>query len=225
MKIKYILSCIITCFFICLTLPSYSCKNSTEPIDLDTTIIIPPDSIGVYKPNIYLYPSTEIDLTIELEFPKGGHVTISEPEYQNGWTVSVKPNGLINDEYSFLFYEAITPNVWQYESGWFVPHHEHESFFSDNLSLYGFNDDEIEDFIEYWIPIFNSYEDMVVFPQVDEEIDEIIKLNVSVRPDVLKRLFYVVMKDSNNYPEISTPEIIPTLREGFCIMEWGVIQN
>ena len=43
------------------------------------------------KPIIYLYPTEEMDVKVELGFPE--NITCSYPSYKNGWTVSANPNG------------------------------------------------------------------------------------------------------------------------------------
>jgi len=61
---------------------------------------------GIAKPNIYIYPVEETEVTVRLAFPAGGGMTVSDPPYGEGWTVTVTPDGTINGERTFLFYEA-----------------------------------------------------------------------------------------------------------------------
>ena len=66
--------------------------------------------------------------------------------------IKVKPNGKIDKKYDYLFYECEIPDFWQYHEGWIVKQDELSAFFEQNLKDYGFNDAEIEDFLEFWIP-------------------------------------------------------------------------
>ncbi|MCF6268140.1 MAG: hypothetical protein L3J41_00345 [Melioribacteraceae bacterium] len=158
-----------------------------------------------------------------LDFPKGGYVTLSEPEYENGWNVLVETNGLIDNKYDFLFYECKVPDKWQYKYGWVVNKTDYEEFFINNLESYGFHGQEIEDFINYWMPIFSNYEDLIVYPQVDSEIEKLISLSITNTPDSIKRLFYVVVEYSIQTEIPQTPIVNSINRAGFTVMEWGVI--
>ena len=70
--------------------------------------------LQVDKPNIYLYPNSNIDLCVELNFPKGGRVVKSIPAIDNNsWCVHVDPTGKIDNNYHknnkkllFLWYTA-----------------------------------------------------------------------------------------------------------------------
>lgn len=63
------------------------------------------------KPVIYLYPETEIEVSVRLDF--SGKLTCTYPAYNDGWKVLAKPDGtlLVPDtgrEYSYLFWEGVT---------------------------------------------------------------------------------------------------------------------
>ncbi|MCF6270009.1 MAG: hypothetical protein L3J41_09870 [Melioribacteraceae bacterium] len=213
---KHIIPSITVILLSIVIFTSTNCKNSTEPKDQDTLVT-------VFKPNIYLYPETIQQLSVLLDFPKGGFVTISDPEYQNGWNVTVDPNGLIDNKYGFLFYECKVPDSWQYKYGWFVNKTNFEEFFTNNLESYGFLGKEIEDFINYWLPIFSDYDNLIVYPQVDSEIEELIVLKIINQPNSIRRLFYVITDYSSQIKIPLTPIFNSINREGFTVMEWGVI--
>ena len=97
-----------------------SCKK--DDVECDTCVV-------AYKPNIYLYPIEKTQLKVNLEFPKGGKVIKSIPEYGKGWNISVDTNGIISESYSYLFYESSQPNIWQREYGWTIKVEELEFFF------------------------------------------------------------------------------------------------
>jgi hypothetical protein len=200
---------------------SSGCRHSTEPEEHTK-----PDTTGgpvVRKPNIYLYPTKICSLTIKLELPLGGKIIDSEPIYKDGWAVKVSPSGKINDQYDFLYYEAICPEVYQYQSGWIICKDSLSGFFSTNLSNTGFNDAEKNDFIEYWIPRLSDYEYYIIYPQYSQEIEKIIQIKSSIKPDNILRLFYVIKGTNNNQNKFSTPSIPSFNRNGFVITEWGVV--
>ena len=177
----------------------------------------------VRKPNIYLYPKEKCRLSVSLGFPQGGQVVVSDPAYPQAWQdITVTPDGRIENTYDYLFYEASIPDLWQYEKGWVVSREDLSGFFSENLSAYGFNDREINDFLEYWIPRLKSSPYYAVYPQHIPHIDDVITLNICKMPDSILRLFYVI-KEVSEIKSLPEPVIPEFDRVGFAVTEWGVI--
>ena len=194
------------------------CKKDNSDNDCDTCIV-------AYKPNIYLYPKEKTQLTVKLEFPKGGKVIKSIPEYGEGWNVSIEANGLINESYSYLFYESSQPDIWQREYGWIIKVDELDLFFRNNLINYGFKGNEIEDFIDYWIPRLKENSYYSIYPQTKSIINKVIELNISKQPDNLLRLFYFIEGQKNPGIKLKKPIINHFERQDFFVTEWGVILN
>jgi len=179
-------------------------------------------SVVAKKPNIYIYPQNSVDLDIYLHFPAGGEVIASNPAYQSGWHISVEPGGVIDGSYRYLFYEAAVPDRWQQEQGWIIPKDSLATFFRQNMHQSGFIEEEIHDFLGYWIPVLSEpyYE---IYPQFSEQINPIIKLEFSEQPDQILRMYYLIRPGD---PSQSPPELphIPVFeRTGFHIVEWGGI--
>ena len=181
-----------------------------------------PSFTVLLKPNIYLYPQTIIDLTVALNFPSGGNVTASEPKYINRWQVTVEPSGLIDGLYEYLFYESVQPDYGQYEAGWVVAQDGLEDFFRSNLAQTGFIQKEINDFIEYWIPLLNTSPYYAIYPQYSEQLDNMAQLIFSRPPDNLIRLIYSVREIPTNSLKLPPPHIPEFSRNGFTVAEWGV---
>lgn len=179
------------------------------------------DQILLYKPNIYIYPLNQIMLSVNILFPLGGNIIQSIPAYKNGWTISVEPNGLINNKYNYLFYESEQPNIFQYNNGWCVAQTELKSFFQKNMNSYNFSDSEINDFTEYWIPKLLGSKYYLIYPQTNEIINNIIQLKLSIQPNNVNRLYYGIIGVDEGV-KIEEPSTIRFNRDGFVIMEWGV---
>jgi len=179
----------------------------------------------LYKPNIYLYPEQTCNLTVSLEFPLGGRVITSDPGYGKGWSVSVDTNGLIDGKYGYLFYESIQPDKWQKREGWVIAKENLERFFRSNMAEYGFKGREIEDFTEYWLPRLNSSPYYTIYPQTGRIIENLIKLKISVQPNNVKRLYYLI-DGVEQTPRVqpASPVIDNNFRRaGFYVTEWGVM--
>ena len=179
--------------------------------------------VPVRKPNIYFYPEETIELDVNVVFPHGGLITTSIPDYNNGWHITVEPSGIIDGQYEFLFYETSQPNYGQYEAGWIVAQEQLEDFFRNNMSQTGFNQKEIDDFIEYWIPRLTEYPYYAIYPQYNDELEEMIKLEFSEQPANLIRLIYSVRGLETDKLSIQEPVIPLFARDGFTVAEWGVI--
>jgi hypothetical protein len=176
------------------------------------------------KPNIYLYPQFTIELDLNISFPHTGKVVVSIPEYPEQWrNLQIEPDGKINEQYNYLFYESIQPNVFQKTKGWVVELENLEDFFKKNLQKSGFNQTEINDFIEHWIPILIDSQYYAIYPQYNKQLDPLIQLNFSKQPDSILRLTYFVEKLHSNEIELEKPEIPSFERTGFVVTEWGLI--
>jgi len=182
------------------------------------------DEIMLYKPNIYIYPQSQTRLCVELSFPLGGNIVESIPEYGEGWCVDVDAKGKINGKYDYLFYESKQPNIFQYNKGWCVRRVDLKSFFEKNMAQYNFSTSEIKDFVDYWMPLLTGENFYCIYPQTKEVLDKIIRLDFSVKPDKVYRLFYGVV-GSGDYKKLNSPEIKSFDRSGYFVVEWGVFRN
>jgi hypothetical protein len=192
-------------------------SNSSNPVT-------PPDTTGgfvVRKPNIYIYPQTNQRVDVTLSFPLGGHLLNAIPDYANGWQVTIDPDGTIDGKYRFLFYEAQTPDGYQYSSGWIVSRDSLVPFFTRTLNSAGFSALETVDFLEYWIPLLMTYEYYQVFPQQNAQIDKLIGMNISPRPDAVLRLFFVFQGTTDSTCRFLQPQLSSINRVGYFAVEWG----
>lgn len=198
------------------TIPFQGCQPEDDDIN---------DSIVVYKPNIYIYPQEKTTMSVKINFPKGGEIIESIPNYGKGWNVTVDTNGLIDNSYSYLFYESIQPDIWQHNEGWIIKKTDLKDFFNNNMSDYGFFGQEIQDFIDYWIPRLTGSEFYAIYPQNKMIIENVIRLSFSKEPGNLLRLFYVIQEVTNKPNNKLTEPKVDKLfeREGFFVVEWGVI--
>ena len=213
-------------FFIIILVIAFillNCEKNTESItgysDNDTTNH--PGWIA-RKPNIYIYPTEKINLEINVNFPNGGNIIESIPEYKDAWEIEVIPSGMINSMYRFLFYEAQIPKLLQKEFGWKVEGGELYSFFKNNLELMFFSQKEIDDFLDYWIPQFDKSKSYVIYPSFTEDLENIVELKFSTEPDNVIRVFYLIEKQQND-KTIEPPQIPIFKRKGYVVLEWGVI--
>ncbi len=198
------------------------CNCSGELIDVINKLCVKTDSShfppGVRKPAIYLYPlkKSRIDVSIDVN----GFITESEPCYNSGWSVIVEPNGLIENKYDYLFYEAQLKSIELPEEGWVVKYSELKKWFDDTLPKLGLNKKEIEQFKDYWLKELkkaNYYEIKLLGL---EFLEENMNLIINPKPETVIRLnFYFT--PLNEKTDLREPKIVTPVRKGFTVVEWG----
>ncbi|MBQ1546177.1 MAG: tetratricopeptide repeat protein [Clostridia bacterium] len=178
------------------------------------------NGIGVYKPNIYLYPNKTTDFTVTFEQPE--LLTVTDPIYNGQWSGTAKDSGVLTvdgEEYGYLFYESETnPNFFVRDEGFVIPYDSRKETFEKTLRAYGLNDTEIADFCEFWCDKLDEGEDYAMYPHETSEVDAAMAVDVSPVPDSVLRLWFGFIKDDVPYKE---PDISEFTRDGFTVVEWG----
>jgi hypothetical protein len=177
--------------------------------------------IYVWKPNIYLYPEAETEVTVRL-IAEDGEIIRTEPEYGDGFRVRVTPDGRIEGKYDYLFYEAVIGDINDLEFGWCVSSKGIMEFFEGVLREYGFNWREITDFIDYWSGKLPDAPYYRIYPLEKRDIDGKVSLYIEPEPGTLFRVWFYIIP-SDKWMDLREPTIIPLKREGFTVVEWGVI--
>jgi hypothetical protein len=181
---------------------------------------------GIYpmKPVIYLYPKTTKDVDVKLLYK--GELSITYPEYRNGWNVRAYPDGrLINlydgKEYSYLFWEG-SDEDWKYDltTGFVVEGNNTVKFLQDKLSELGLTSKEYNEFIVYWLPqMINNKYNLIHFAS-KEEYDDRAELVIDPKPDSMLRVF-MVFKALDKPLQLEPQSFTTFERKGFSVVEWG----
>jgi len=171
-------------------------------------------------PNLYLYPETVTEVSVRLGFPQGGAVVVSEPPYGDGWQVQVAPDGIIDGQWGYLFYEARLPRRVQTEQGWVFDGGTVEADLRALLARLGFRGREIDDFVDYWVPHLETSPWWAAYPM---EPEALVALTIDPVPLQVHRvwLYLVPLAGPVSLPEPTLPA--PLDREGFVAVEWGVV--
>jgi hypothetical protein len=82
----------------------------------------------------------------------------------------------------------------------------------------GFQGREIDDFMEYWMPLMEGSPWYAVYPQDPEVVSA---LNISPAPNRVLRYHFLVRALPQPI-SIPQPTIVPFKRSGFTVVEWGV---
>ena len=200
----------------CVPMPAVSKPISDDPIPVTTE-----------KPVIYLYPQSQTDVSIILDYD--GTLTCTYPEYNAGWNVTAFPDGTIFDKntkrnYEYLFWEGTRSfDDYEFRHAACVAREDTAAFLEEYLEAAGLNDREIDDFVSYWLPRLQaSPYNLISFPS--EEYCDWAKLNVDPAPDTLIRVYMVFapLESPVEIPDSMELELPSTpVRQGFTVVEWG----
>ena len=174
------------------------------------------------KPVIYLYPEEETEITVELIYD--GELTVTYPEYGNGWHMIAQPDGTLHDvdtgkEYSYLFWEGVTDTQYDLTEGYVVKGSDTAEFLQETLDAMGLTPKEYNEFIVYWLPKMQDNPYNLITFQKEAYTDSAV-LNISPEPDSVLRVF-MVWKALDAPVKIGEPEIETFERIGFTVVEWG----
>lgn len=177
----------------------------------------------VFKPIIYLYPTSETAVTVNVSNPE--KFTHTYPKYDGEWQVIAKPNGDLVDlktgrNLYALYWEGkndVKPNL---KEGFVVKGEDTISFLEEKLAILGLTEREANEFIIYWLPKLENNKFNFIRFQSLEEINQNMPLNITPNPDTLIRVM-MEYKPLNNKMDVKEQELVTPQREGFVVVEWG----
>jgi endoglucanase len=176
------------------------------------------------KPVIYLYPEEETDVHIELELTES-ELSTTYPRYNNGWDVTAYPDGtLLNradgTHHRYLFWDSVNCRTrFDFSKGFCIAGDDTESFLREKLTCMGLNEDEMNEFIVYWLPLMEHNAYNLISFQSDAYTDTA-KLDITPSPDSVCRIFMAYVPLDENVD--AEPQELETFeRNGFTVVEWG----
>ncbi|MCL1853818.1 MAG: hypothetical protein FWF88_12490 [Peptococcaceae bacterium] len=174
------------------------------------------------KPVIYLYPPEPTEVTVRLEY--NGVLDYTYPAYDNGWSVTAHPNGVLTNhhdgmEYSYLFWEGHGQAHYDFSKGFVVKGEDTAVFLQEKLSYMGLLPREYNEFIVYWLPrMQNNAYNLIAFQ--DRAYTDTAQLIVTPAPDSMLRVF-MACKPLDEPLEVEEQTLAPFTRSGFTVVEWG----
>ena len=181
----------------------------------------PDETAAPEKPVIYLYPETETEVRVRLDYD--GVLTCTYPAYEDGWTVTAAPDGTLTDAagktYSYLYWEGEGPADYDFSKGFCVRGEDTAAFLEEALARLGLTRREANEFIVYWLPRMQDNPwNLIAFQ--DGAYTEKARLEIEPAPDTLIRVFmaWLPLEERIELP----PQPLPTpARTGFTVVEWG----
>ena len=182
------------------------------------------DCGGALKPIIYLYPTEETQVNVQLGNKE--RITCSYPKYTTGWNVIAQPNGDLKDIdtnkslYS-LYYESNNVVEFKVEKdGFIVKGEDSAEFLEEKLKILRLTDREAEEFIIYWLPKLEANKYNYIRFATREEIDANMPLTITPEPDTTIRIL-MEYKGLENTIEVEEQSLETPERKGFVAVEWG----
>ncbi len=175
------------------------------------------------KPVIYLYPEETTEVSVSVDFRDGGEITVSYPDYGDGWNVTAHPDGTLFDEsgneYYCLYWEADARAALDLAKGFCVRGEDTAEFLREKLLHIGLTPREANEFIIYWLPLMQENEYNIISLHTEQYSDSV-PLTVSPAPDSEIRVF-MTYTPSDIFVDIP-PQSLPSYeRSGFTLVEWG----
>ena len=178
----------------------------------------------VDKPVIYLYPEEKTDVHVELDL-KEADLATTYPKYNNGWDVTAYPDGTLLNKadgthHKYLFWDAVNSRTeFDFSKGFCVAGEDTESFLKEKLTAMGMTENEMNEFIVYWLPRMehNKY-NLIAFQ--NEAYTDACKLNITPEPDSLCRIF-MAYTPLDKAVDIEPQQFEKFERKGFSVLEWG----
>lgn len=172
------------------------------------------------KPVIYLYPEQTTDVSVHV----GAQVTVSEPQYHDGWSGVAHPDGHVDVSgvsYPYLFWEGTGHGLYPTISkGVIVPTRDVQTTITSHLLQLGLHENEINDFLGFWMPRMPQTPFVRLSWLGISDMNELAPLSISPRPDTMIRVFL-------DFEGVIVPYVIERQtftslpRKGFTVVEWG----
>jgi len=187
------------------------------------------NKVGIKKPAIYLYPTQKLQITITHNFK--GKILNTYPRYTDHWIVVAEPDGTLlnmkdHRSYKYLFWDGVYafPNEhYHYKTGFYVKNEDYVSFLQSKLTSIGLNENEINDFIVYWLPVMSHHNNCFVYFRINDNIDGSSILETKPAVETTIRVFMEFSGIDNISTIHKLPgQILPSfIRKGFTLVEWG----
>ena len=180
--------------------------------------------LGAYaKPVIYFYPEQQTDISVQVNFPYGGELTCTYPDYGDGWNVTAMPDSTLydanGDEYYCLYWEGKGAADFDMSKGFCVAGADTAKFLREKLMYIGLTAREANEFIIYWLPKMQDNHYNVITLHTDDYARSV-PLTVSPTPDTQIRVF-MTYYSSDTPVDIPEQELPHYERNGFTLVEWG----
>ncbi len=181
---------------------------------------------GMFKPIIYLYPTTKTEINVKLWTPKNLSHTYPKYNLEKWRNIIAQPNGDLEDMDTwrklYALYREWKSDIKLNFDEWFVVEWKDiTSFLEEKLSTLWLNEREAEEFIVYWLPQMEDNKYNLIRFETIEEQNENMPLNITPKPDTIIRVM-MDWKAIDEPIEIPEQQFTTPKRNWFTVVErWG----
>jgi hypothetical protein len=157
-----------------------------------------------------------------------GELTVTYPKIEEQWNIISDINGKIKNlkngrEYAYLYYEGIpTNNKFDLDKGFVISKDSVPKFLERKLDEIGFNYQESNDLIAYWLPELTKDKFVAIKFLFNEECDKYSRLTISPNPESEFRLM-IEFINLNSKIDLKRQRMIKLDRKPYTVVEWGGI--
>ena len=177
-----------------------------------------------HKPIIYLYPTEETQINVELWTPKSLSHTYPKYNPEKWRNIIAQPNWDLKDIDTWrklyaLYWEWKNETPTNFNEWFVVAWKDIIPFLEEKLAILWLNEREAEEFIVYWLPQMEDNKYNLIRFETIEEQNENMPLNITPAPDAVIRVMmdWKVIDEPIDIPQqhLTIPE-----RKGFTVVEW-----
>ena len=177
-----------------------------------------------WKPMIYLYPTTEIQVNVKLWASENLSHTYPKYNWEKWWNVIAQPNGDLEDIDTWrklyaLYREWKSVNETNFDEWFVIAWKDIISFLEEKLAILWLNEREAEEFIVYWLPQMEGNKYNLIRFETIEEQNENMPLNITPKPDTVIRVM-MDWKAIDEPIDIPQQELFTPERNWFTVVEW-----
>jgi len=179
---------------------------------------------SVLKPIIYLYPTEETQINVELWSPENLSHTYPKYNSEKWRKVIAQPNWELEDMDTWrklyaLYREWKSSNETNFDEWFVVEWKDIIPFLEEKLAILWLNEREAEEFIVYWLPqMENNKYNLIRFETIEEQ-NQNMPLNITPTPDTVIRVM-MDWKAIDKPIDIPEQQLITPERNGFTVVEW-----
>ena len=176
------------------------------------------------KPIIYLYPTSETKIHVELWTPQNLSHTYPKYNSEKWRNVVAQPNGDLEDMDTWrklyaLYREWKSDNETNFDEWFVVAWKDTIPFLEEKLAILWLNEREAEEFIIYWLPQMENNKYNLVRFETKAEQDENMPLNITPTPDTVIRVM-MDWKAIDGPVDIPEQQLVTPERIWFTVVEW-----
>lgn len=178
------------------------------------------------KPVVYIYSDSvqEIQLGLKVD----GQLLFSYPHYTGPMILKTNPSGMIEYggvSYPYLFWDASTtlPEACKNKtSGFLVKRNELVPFLEKACNSMQFNARERSDFITYWAPRMQQFEQVYLHFLFNEACNSVARYDVQPQPKQFFRVYMSWCDGKGVDAKALSPQTFPQISAGgLRVVEWG----